>query len=227
MKHLSQKIKSNKGATLLIAIVFMLFCVFIGGSVLAAATANGSRVDQALDDEQSYLSQRSAALIVAEELRSVDPVRLNFHSEGQTISFEFPEDSSTLRQLTYLCAAYVYRLNHLDFSAYSLDSIGFDKLININTLVTENGTGCYADFTLNLATAAGPLETRQARMYCDMSYKISVVFPDEEGARSTLHLEMDNSTFISGQEDSNDPSGDFWVQLYWAAPEVVKGGGQA
>ena len=71
MKFLSRKLRQKNGSSMLIAMVFMLFCVFVGGSVLTAATANGSRVAR-LSQQQDFLNQRSAALLVADELR--DPV---------------------------------------------------------------------------------------------------------------------------------------------------------
>ena len=67
MKHIVQKLRSRSGATLIIAMLFLLFCVFIGGSVLASASANGYRVAQ-LSKQQQYLDQRSAALLLADQL---------------------------------------------------------------------------------------------------------------------------------------------------------------
>ena len=69
MKQITRKLRSKSGATMVIALVFMMFCLFIGGSVLAAATANGYRVEH-LSDQQDYLDQRSAALLIADELRA-------------------------------------------------------------------------------------------------------------------------------------------------------------
>lgn len=63
------KLRSNSGASMILAMVYMLFCMFIGGSVLAAASANGYRVAH-LSDQQQYLDERSAALLTAEELRA-------------------------------------------------------------------------------------------------------------------------------------------------------------
>ena len=69
MNQISRKLRSKSGASMLIALMFMMFCLFVGGSVLAAATANGYRVDH-ISDEGDYLEQRSAALLIADELRS-------------------------------------------------------------------------------------------------------------------------------------------------------------
>ena len=67
MSQIKRKLQSKRGASLLIALVFLIFAVFIGGSVLAAASANGYRIEH-LSDQQDYLNQRSAALLLADEM---------------------------------------------------------------------------------------------------------------------------------------------------------------
>lgn len=67
MNQIKRKLHSKRGASLLIAMVYLIFAVFIGGSVLAAASANGYRIEH-LSDQQDYLNQRSAALLLAEEM---------------------------------------------------------------------------------------------------------------------------------------------------------------
>lgn len=67
MNLIKNKLHSKRGASLLIAMVYLIFAVFVGGSVLAAASANGYRIEH-LSDQQDYLNQRSAALLLAEEM---------------------------------------------------------------------------------------------------------------------------------------------------------------
>lgn len=72
MSLIKRKLGSKAGASMLLALVFLMFCLFIGGSVLAAATANGSRVAHLKNDQQDYLSQRSAMLLMADMLTGED-----------------------------------------------------------------------------------------------------------------------------------------------------------
>lgn len=67
MNKIKRKLRSRSGASMLLAMVFMLFALFVGGTVLAAAAANGYRVEH-MSDQQDYLDQRSAALLIADEL---------------------------------------------------------------------------------------------------------------------------------------------------------------
>lgn len=72
MKSMKQKLSSKSGASMLLALVFLLFCLMVGGSVLSAASANGSRAARKKVDQQAYLSQRSATLLLADMLKSTD-----------------------------------------------------------------------------------------------------------------------------------------------------------
>ncbi len=78
MNIFKRKLRSQSGASLIIALVFLLFCAFVGGSVLASATANAYRVEH-LSDQQDFLSERSAAMLLADELRLTgdEQLRLN------------------------------------------------------------------------------------------------------------------------------------------------------
>lgn len=77
MNELMRKLRSRRGASMILAMVFMLFAVFIGGTILASAAANGYRVEH-LSDQQVYLDQRSAALLIADELAPAGGTDLTF-----------------------------------------------------------------------------------------------------------------------------------------------------
>ena len=68
MKNIKKKLRSRVGSSLILAMVFMLFCSFVGGSVLASATANAQRVAQ-MAEQQDFLLERSAALLASDHLQ--------------------------------------------------------------------------------------------------------------------------------------------------------------
>lgn len=68
MSKLQRKLRSRTGASMLLALVFLLFCSFVGGSVLVSATANAYRVAH-IAEQQDFLNQRSAALLLGDELQ--------------------------------------------------------------------------------------------------------------------------------------------------------------
>lgn len=78
MNILKRKLSSSRGASMLIAMVFMLFCAFIGGSVLASATANAGRV-ASLAEQQDFLLERSTAMLMSDQLQLEKGEQLRLH----------------------------------------------------------------------------------------------------------------------------------------------------
>jgi len=76
MKQTLRKISSKTGSSLIIALVFMLVCVFVGGSVLVAATVNGNRIAGSRDTQQNILNQRSICSVFVQAL-SDDQGKIN------------------------------------------------------------------------------------------------------------------------------------------------------
>ncbi len=72
---LQRKLCGRKGASMILALVFLLFCSFVGSTVLVSATANAYRVKH-LTDQQSFLTERSTALLLTDELQLGDGKRL-------------------------------------------------------------------------------------------------------------------------------------------------------
>lgn len=68
MNRIKQKLRSRAGVSMILAMVFMLFCFFIGGTVLASATANAQRVAQ-MAEQQDFLLEQSAALLLTDQLQ--------------------------------------------------------------------------------------------------------------------------------------------------------------
>lgn len=65
---LTNRIRSEKGATILIALLFFLLCAVAGSVVLAAGTGASGRVSNLVTDEQSYYSATSAARMFKTEI---------------------------------------------------------------------------------------------------------------------------------------------------------------
>ncbi len=72
MQKVLKKLKSKAGTSLILALVFMLVCAFVGAVVLASSTANVGRTAKLKEDNQDYLSQRSAATLILDKLFEKD-----------------------------------------------------------------------------------------------------------------------------------------------------------
>lgn len=68
MTRIKQKLFSRRGSSMILALVFLLFCTFVGGSVLAIATANSARIKHLTAEEQQFLNQRSAVRVMQDAL---------------------------------------------------------------------------------------------------------------------------------------------------------------
>lgn len=96
--NIIQKLKSRAGSSLLLALVFLLFCLFVGGSVLAAAAANAGRAAKLQQDSQRELSGRSAMQIMAGQLKSAPESQLQLTIQDVKV---FQADGSAARRVTY------------------------------------------------------------------------------------------------------------------------------
>lgn len=70
-----RKLKSQSGASILIALVFFLLCVTVGIVVLTAAASNTGQLTHVKDQRQAYLATASAARLIREEMEQVEFVR--------------------------------------------------------------------------------------------------------------------------------------------------------
>ena len=76
MKHLAQKLKSRRGASMLFALLVFLLCLLAGVTVLTAAAANAGRYTHLENEQRQYLSAASALALLQSELDAADPVKI-------------------------------------------------------------------------------------------------------------------------------------------------------
>ena len=73
---LKNKIQSNNGATLVFALVALIFCVMVAAVVIYTAFSNVGRVKNTQSEEQNYLSVSSAVMMFKDLL------------EGDSVSYK-------------------------------------------------------------------------------------------------------------------------------------------
>ena len=71
MRRLTGKLKSEKGASILLAMLLLLICMMVGASVLMAAVSNAGKARSNRQEEQVYLALSSALRLVTDDLVSV------------------------------------------------------------------------------------------------------------------------------------------------------------
>lgn len=68
MRQLIQKLRGQSGASILLALLFLLVCMLAAATVLMAAVSNAGKIRSNYDEQQRYLALSSAFRLVAEEL---------------------------------------------------------------------------------------------------------------------------------------------------------------
>ena len=90
MKQIHNKLHSQSGASLVLAMVFLLFCTLIGGSILASATVNTRRAEETAQ-QQDFLLARSAALLLSDLLQP---------EEGQYLRLQITDSLDQIQEVS-------------------------------------------------------------------------------------------------------------------------------
>lgn len=105
MKKLSQKLHSQRGASILLAMLFLLVCMMVAASVLMAAVSNAGKIQSNYDEQQRYLALSSALRLVAGELEQAKyygRYTVNEWTEVLTVTETDAEDKDiTIHQYPY------------------------------------------------------------------------------------------------------------------------------
>lgn len=72
MKRLSKKLRSQSGASILMALLMLLVCCMVAASVLAAAASNAGKARSNRVEQQKYLTLSSAIQLVADEIQKAE-----------------------------------------------------------------------------------------------------------------------------------------------------------
>lgn len=72
MKTLREKLHNQRGASILLALLFLLVCMMVAASVLMAAVSNAGKIRSNYEEQQRYLALSSALRLVAGELEQAE-----------------------------------------------------------------------------------------------------------------------------------------------------------
>lgn len=72
MKRLQIKLRSQSGASILLALLMLLICMMVAASILAAAASNAGKIRSNRVEQQKYLNLSSAIQLVCDELEQME-----------------------------------------------------------------------------------------------------------------------------------------------------------
>lgn len=240
MQSIKRKLSSRSGASMLLALVFLLFCLFVGGSVLASATANGGRVDDLTTSQQEYLNQRSAMLLMAQMLEGEDGADLQLTikeevtsaSSGETTKVTFTiQDTDTnksiLEKILYETAVGIYMDSHSINQEYAAFQNFMFSCVSGSYDYTPQSSN---SGTFSITPALGTnFEAEVLPVKYDISnYDLNIYFHDETGEITPLLTLTMNGTFSDGHPVTITADGVTTTTttsvVRWEAPVIQKGG---
>lgn len=197
---MNRKMHDKFGKTMVLALVFLLAAMLLGAAVLAAATANANRAAQQRQENQCYIRNRSAMLLMAQLLQSTPESRLQLTiqdvtvSEGdgaeRTVTYQIQGEAryrkSILQKLLYGYAVNRYEEAHGWDGERDYENFDFTDGANryFSPAGWENATGTF-QIEANLPSGTELLE---ARYQFSENYDFCIVLEDANGV--AMHLTM-------------------------------------
>ncbi len=96
MKRVKEKLKSRRGASILLALLFLLVCVLVAMSVLMAAASNAGKIRSNREEQQKYFTLSSALNLIVDELEAAE-YRGNYTISVTEIEAEMNADGTMIR----------------------------------------------------------------------------------------------------------------------------------
>ena len=111
MDAIFQKLRSQKGASMLLALLFLLICSMVTASILMAAAANAGKHRSNMEEHQIYLALSSAVSTLCDELNRCEyRGRYEYWEETEDITDDAGEVTGTkiLKYLRQLDGTYTH-----------------------------------------------------------------------------------------------------------------------
>lgn len=240
MPAVRKKLKSASGASMLLALLFLFFCLTVGSIVLTAASANAGRTARIRREQQDYLAVESAARQLRESLSGLTFTGVYTQQESSETVIEGPDEDGTMSSYTnYLPTRYA-------FNTASLSSPGWSQL-----LCRSNGGDLYELFQCEIPPTTLPASPTSHRLVLSLAgneglsgisisltvqsdYAFTVELWDKDGSNPmifTLRPSKSERTApnsgqipstLSPRGDSNSYT-DHILTITWTADDITKG----
>ena len=135
MKRAAEKLRSSRGASLMMALLLFLTCAVVGSAVLTAGTAASGRMSKIAESDQRYYSVNSAANLLIDL----------FKDETVKITETVKKDASTGEVTT------TYKINDSDYPPSSISSFPVETACRI---IERNMAGSSANISLTVTLPA-------------------------------------------------------------------------
>lgn len=241
MKSISKKLKSASGASMLLALLFLFFCLTVGAVVLTAASASAGRTARNRQDQQNYLAVSSAAMLLREDMegtsytasyQEIVTVTTTVHVEEDPPEGQEPQTWTT----TSTHISYKYSSEKpvpgelLGKVSNDLETLYTSTKADLNRPIPPGFTPRY-----DLSFQAADMPDVSGSLTVDTSggaiYTVTaVLWAESDGKKSnftTLVFQPSVSESSSTERKEGNPSvktTTYTTTVTWAAPVITKGG---
>ena len=231
---LKAKLKSNSGASLMVALLFFVICATIGSIILAAATASLGRLNNLKRDNQTYFATSSAAEIVRNSIeeKEITIIITNNPEIGSDTIVYSPDDTflskllSERLTLSYQMPVFGYETTDVILSPSEAIASQSDNprnfTISVNDTSIENSdilatdVSMYLDKELNLIINIKPHDEERQNLN-----NVEIVFRPKIKEKEAI-TENDNNQTIN--EDERETTRVKTLTISWIDPRITKGG---
>lgn len=225
IKDIKKKLRSERGASIILALLLFLVCAVVGSIVLTAATAAAGRMSQMVKMDQRYYSVTSAAELLRDQ---IDGVKVTLEGEEITTG---GDNSTTTFQVSSVKIKKTDKTGEKDipkdatmFDFYKnqtskvlIDTYLFDKLVLPGTVVSETeeikkDTELARDYTLLLKKGDAEQTEVQAKIsvanLTESQRGLRFVISNDNGDTNLYSLNMDCTADILKEVRSGDSGKD-------------------
>ena len=197
-----RKLKSNEGASLMVALLFFVVCAVIGSIVLTAATVGSGRVNGIKKYNQNYYALKSATAIFDEEFSRGYQIRLSHNGATAKVDDVLAEENG----------GYLF---------YTTNLIGTRDLL-ARDVYSDNLDGSSEDHIYNYEINVGTVEELKAKvkmlMHPSYDMDVMVYIESEEGSgEPNGYFTLKYTASVSTDEDD-------LTTVTWVRTDMQMGG---
>lgn len=198
ISSIQRKLKSQQGASLLLALLFVLLCSTIAASILMAAVSNAGKHQSNLEENQRYLALSSAVSLLCDEItQATYQGCYQYTTTSETVTVDGVEETITKHHLEQLDGTYTGQLEglllaNLDalFAREIRNSSAEDDFDTIKTLPEADPTHALV-LSTDTGTALDEWEVKVELTVVD-SYAIELtaqlMLPEEEASGTPYQI---------------------------------------
>lgn len=227
------KMQSKTGKSMVLALVFLLFSLLLGSTLLAAAFANAGRTASQVEMEQCYVNQRSALLLLSELLKSGPEAKCQLTIEDVETVTEAGRERTliyTIHSPTGRAEALPQKLLYLyGAGRYEREHPGFDRRKFVYTKDMDENWTAEAGVLQIVPKIPGQEdpEPLEAEYRFSDDYNLRITLKNEDGTGLYLSMDgyWDRGTPVVTRVDGRTTTTVTTV-ICWDDPVIGKGDGQ-